>query len=173
MRTSENGFTLLELLIVATLIVIIVAIAIPGLMRARLSGDEASALSSIRAVLSAQSTFAASCGSGYFAPSLVRLATPPTAGGGDGFVGTDLSTDPAGKSGYIVYLTPGTADVASPASCNGAATGTLPSTYFVNADPVSMGSRYFGANQGGTIYQGSTSVTVTMSGAPPGATPVQ
>jgi hypothetical protein len=142
-------------------------------MRARMSGDEASALASIRSILSAQSTFASSCGSGYFAPSLAVLATPPTAGGGDGFVGTDLSTDPAGKSGYTIYLTPGTPDAASPASCNGAASGTLPATYFVRADPVGVGSRYFGANQGGTIYQSSTSVAVTMSGAPPGATPVQ
>jgi prepilin-type N-terminal cleavage/methylation domain-containing protein len=170
---DESGFTLLEVLIVAALIVIIAAIAIPGLMRARMSGDEASALASIRAILSAQSTFASSCGSGWFAPTLSRLATPPTAGGGDGFVGTDLSGDPSGKSGYIIYLTAGTPDPTSSASCNGAPAGTLTPTYFVRADPVRVGSRYFGANQGGTIYQSSTSVTITMSGAPPGATPVQ
>ena len=59
---------------------LIAAIAVPGLLRARMAGIEGSSIGSLRAINSAQSSYAASCGSGFYAPSLVSLATPPDGG---------------------------------------------------------------------------------------------
>ncbi len=106
MRQDQEGFSLIELLIVVAIILIIAAIAIPNLFRSRVSANEASAVSSMRTINTAcmiyNSTF------GAFPAALSHLQAPSS--GNPSSTAADLINQElaAGtKSGYVFTYTQG------------------------------------------------------------------
>jgi len=175
-RPRANGFTLIELLITVAVVGIVAAIAVPGLLRSRMTSNEASALGSLRTINSGQASYFASCGKGGYATTLPDLYKPPTAGG-SGFVSPDLSTSPSIKSGYTLDMAkaPSALDVtAASNACNDPSAPTA-SAYIATADPQTpggTGTRHFATDGRGAIFQDTAPMPLT-SAIPSTAVPVQ
>jgi len=170
----DSGFTLIELLIVITVIGIIAAIAIPGLLRARIAGNESSAIASLRVINSSQHAYMTSCGNGFYASSLTILADPAPVG--PGFISPDLgSAAIIDKSGYRLTMAQGSeADSAVEDGCNPSGVAAdLYSSYYASNAPIAPGQtgiRWFWTNSAGAIFTSNADdfATVHIGNGPPG-----
>jgi type IV pilus assembly protein PilA len=171
--TSDRGFTLIELLIVVAIISILAAMSTPGLMRARMTANETSALASLKVVNEAQISYSAACGNGAYATTFVILGTP-LGGGTAAFISSDLgsSANPK-KSGYKYSLAAGAGSVAGPKDCAARVTETA---YYASAVAQAYGqtgTRSFATNTSATVYQKNSSIAITEPFASSGALPIQ
>jgi len=139
---KEEGFSLIELLIVVAIILIVAAIAIPNFMRARIAANEASAVSSCRTINSAEINYNSYYQQG-FSSTLAQLG-PPTSGQAD-TNHADMIDDVLAssvKSGYTFAYTPTNPN------------GARYDAYQLNANPSTpqrSGSRYFYSDPSGLI----------------------
>jgi len=134
--SGDEGFTLIELMVVIVILGILMVFAVNSFQRARLTSNEAAAIAGMRAINSAQFAYASGCGGGNYAASLSVLGTRPP-GNQQGYISADLGTeDMPTRNGYTFYLELSEEGVENVEDCNGVPTL---SSYYATAWPYSQG----------------------------------
>lgn len=169
-RTSR-GLTRAEL---AILVVLAGLIAGCGLLRARMAGNEAAAIASLRVIASAQVAYQKTCGEGGYAATLVILGTP-VGEAAEPFLRARLGSAAAPETqGYRFEMGAGIDAEVGPTDCHAAANPTI-TTFYASAEPLRFresGRRSFAVNPVNVIWQNLTAEAPTEPFGPP-ATPVR
>jgi type II secretory pathway pseudopilin PulG len=170
---KAHGFALIDLIFVCGIIGLLASIALPRLLLAQQTAGAASAIGSMRAINSAQLTFALTCGNGFYAPDLPTLGTPPP-GSREPFITSGLSTGAViNKAGYVIQMS-AVPYAGSPPACNGLGGGAAGQGFVAAADPDNPNNlRFFATNANNIIWESTASLYATMpeignpgSGAP-------
>jgi type IV pilus assembly protein PilA len=145
-KRNASGFSLIELMIVIAIILIIAALAIPNLLRARMSANESAAVAALRTVATQEVNYNSAWSSGY-SPTLAALG-PPAPGVAASPTTSDLVDQVLAsgiRGGYQFLYTP-----LVPTG------STSPTGFTVSAGPISpgiTGEWYFFVDQSNTIRQ--------------------